>query len=71
MRNTTTLNYNDFDQLIREARLQRSAALAQAIVAAATAIGNAVKSAFGVTAPNSTLPKQPALKRSLANGRPR
>ena len=69
MRTTNTLNYHDFDQLIREARLQRSAALAQAIVAAAMAIGNAVKSVFGAAVPKATLPKQGALKSSLANGR--
>lgn len=69
MRNTDSLNYHDFDQLIREARLQRSEALAQALVAAATAIGNAVKSVFGAAVPKATLAKQGALKSSLANGR--
>ena len=44
MSNSTT-NY-DFDQLIRDARLQRTAAIAGALVQGVQAIGNALKHAW-------------------------
>ena len=57
MRNTTTLSY-DFDEMIRQARLQRTAAIAHGLVDAAIAIGKAFKSAFGSATPKTTLVKQ-------------
>ena len=70
MRNTTTVHY-EFDELIREARLQRNAAVVQGIVDAATAIGNAAKSVFGGASSAKAMPvaeiKQHSLKSSLAN----
>ena len=72
VRNTTSVNY-DFDELIREARLQRSAAIAQGIVNAAIKIDNAIRSAFGQAssekATPASQPRQRGLKSSLANGR--
>lgn len=56
MRNSTSVNY-DFDEMIREARLQRTAAIAHGIVDAAAAIGHAVRSVFGMSARKSTLAK--------------
>ena len=55
-KNTTSVNY-DFDEMIREARLQRTAAIAHRLVDAAIALDNAVKSVFGGAAPK-TLAKQ-------------
>ena len=74
MKQTTSMNSHDIDELVRQARLQRSAAMAQAIVGAAMNIGSAVKSAFGTIALSETpkqvaQPEQRTLKSSLANGR--
>ena len=72
MRNTTSVNY-DFDELIREARLQRSAAIGQGIVAAVTAIHHAIRAAIGKASSDKATPAaqpiQRELKSSLANGR--
>ena len=40
-------SYHDFDQLIQEARMQRTAAIGNAIAGFASAIGAGLKSAFG------------------------
>ena len=72
MRNTTSVNY-EFDELIREARLQRSAAIAQGIFGAVIAIDNAIRAAIGKASSDKATPAsqpiQRGLKSSLANGR--
>ena len=64
-----TLNYRDIEQLIAQARLERSAAIGRAIVNGAEAIGTAVKSAFGFDRPEAPVTRHTLKLSSLGNER--